>query len=124
MGNAGTITDAILTINGISLDLGQFGNIAPLGYSGWAVNTSLESFLQIETFYKQAPFPPGGFILPTSRYALTTTDFIDPDNPNRSGAFTLNDTNHPYSSEAFLNVYPHGTANRSGLDHGNRPFRL
>ena len=115
----GTVTDAILTVgaapvtpgtvrvtipNGIVLDLGQYGNVLPEGFSFWSVAGG-SPFIQIETAYLRNPLPPWQTYLPGSRYTLTTT--ITPPWWG-DGAFTLQDSNHSFSTDAFLTVYHMG----------------
>ena len=112
-GHNGLVIDAVLTVNGISIDLGQYGNVAPPGYSEWVDNprgydyTLDGTFIQISTYYKFGPFPPGNIILPGSQYSLVT-ETVEPFSVNGYfglGSMTLQDSNHPYSTEAYLNVF-------------------
>jgi hypothetical protein len=123
----GTVTDALLTVggqsvdggkfiaNGTSLDLGQYHNIGPQGFTEW-VTTPFGPFIQLETFYQFEPFPPQQLILPTSHYTLVT-NVSQPFSIHEadgfyygSGAFTLQDTNHQFSTDAFINVFHIGPA--------------
>lgn len=91
-GQPGPVSDAVLTINGMSLDLGAFNNI---WFSEWSSAPSVP-FLQIDTLIQREQFPPFADVFPTSQYGLATS--------MSGGAMQLSDSNHVFSTEAYLGV--------------------
>jgi hypothetical protein len=86
------ITGATIAINGTTIDLLAFNNLWQaewLDFNG--------PFIQIATTVQNDPFPPWSPILPSSQYNLST--------PNGGkGVFYLQDSNHQFSTNAFLTV--------------------
>ncbi len=100
----GPITAATMTINGISLDLDGYHNISA---NEWLDRGTFQD-LQVATHYQQQDHPP--FAIPpggTSSY-LVGTYTAGKDGYFGLGAAYLYDTNHPYQSTIFLDVYHMG----------------
>jgi hypothetical protein len=97
-GPNGPITDAILTINGVSLDLNEFNNI---NTSEWLDNV-FGPFLQLQTTMQFNPNPPWNEIFPTSQFTLATGVNNPLTGIGGAAYLDLADGNHPYPSNFFL----------------------
>jgi hypothetical protein len=99
------IPDAVLTINGISVDINAFNNI----WEGeWLDHTPYYPFIQIQTTGQSEPFPPWSPILPSSQYSLTTNQLYA--DGEGGGVFYLQDSNHSFETNAYLTVSHMGPA--------------
>jgi hypothetical protein len=97
----GPITDAVLTINGISVDLLAYHNVL---YSEWLDNDAGNTLIQVTTNYQSEPFPPWSPILPSSQYSLNTTFTPFHGILSGTGVFYLQDSNHSFQTSAFLTI--------------------
>jgi hypothetical protein len=95
----GPITGATITINGITVDLFQFNNVTQSEWLTAAPNAGA----QVQTEILSEPFPSGAAILPSSEYSLTTW-FNGNSTGGADGVFYLHDTQHNFTTNAFLTV--------------------
>jgi hypothetical protein len=94
------ITGAILTVNGVSVDILAFGGTAAISEGEWFSN-----ILQVQTMISTtSTIPPWPTTYFGSQNSLTTwsTNTVGPHN-DLGGVFYLHDINHlPYDTNAFL----------------------
>jgi hypothetical protein len=114
----GPVHDAVLTINGVSLDLNAYNNI---GYSEWLDHPPF-ALLQMQTFPLVSTTPPWLPILPTSEYSLNTTQLYA--TGQGQGAAYLWDDSHPYQTNLFLTVTHMGPTAVPGPEIGAGPSGL
>jgi hypothetical protein len=97
-----SVSDAILTINGINLDLNAYNNIR---VGTWIDYPPYSQSLAIRTIFLQNP----DFSLYGSQYSLATQSNY-PGGAGGSGAAMLLDQNHPFPTNMFLTVTHIGTS--------------